>query len=173
MKPKILRLCLIIFLLVLTVSGCNKDEALVQEEGRKAENYIGSYTGSLLRERLAPNGFVIDTNAFVEKIPTEIEITRSSLGDDFLMVCVSAYNDSILCEFDKYTGYIWIRDTAYSFYLRTREFPEFDGIYYHAVSTYGNQGFWETQQVVTLGFDFLKDLNDSIYLCETITQKLN
>ena len=122
---------------------------------------------------MAPNGYLEYQNTVVEENSTTVEISQSPFGEDFLMVYVSAYNDSILFEFDESTGYILIRDTAYSFYLRTRDFPEFDGIYDHAVSTYGNQGFWEIQQVVTLSFDFLKDLNDSIYLCETITQKLN
>ena len=86
---------------------------------------------------------------------------------------VSAYNESILCEFDESTGYIWIRDTAYSFYLRTRDFPEFDGIYDHAVSTYGRLGTWSNTDTVVFSIDFLKDFNDSIYYCDTGTKKLN
>lgn len=166
-----LKQILAIPLILILWAGCDNEEII--EEQPSTDDYIGNYTGTLTRERMAPNGFVTDTNTIVEKIPTDIKITQSTVGDNFLMVYISAYSDSILCEFDESMGYIWIRDTAYSFYLRTRDFPEFDGIYDHTVSTYGNQGFWETQQVVTLGFDFLKDLNDSIFVCSTITQKLN
>ena len=172
MKLKIFKLSLFALLLLYFGAGC-KDDNTPLDETIKAENYFGVYSGDFNLLRMAPNGYLVYENPVVEEISTTIEITPSNLGDDFLMVYVSAYNDSILCQFDESTGYIWIRDTAYSFYLRTRDFAEFDGNYDHAVSTYGNQGFWETQQVVTLGFDFLKDLNDSIYLCETITQKLN
>ena len=172
MKPTILKLSVITLLLLFIGVGCkDKDDTL--EETTNVEDYIGSYTGSLLRERLAPNGFVTDTNAFVERIRTEIEITRSSLGDDFLIVYVSAYNDSILCEFDESTGYIFIRDTTYSFYLRTRDFPEFDGIYDHAVSTYGNLGTWSNTDTIVFSIDFLKDFNDSVYYIDTGTKRLN
>ena len=68
-------------------------------------------------------------------------------------------------------GYIWIRDEPYSFYMRTRDFPEFSGIYDEAVSTYGNMGSWQHTDTIFFSIDFLKDINDSIYICETTTKK--
>jgi hypothetical protein len=122
---------------------------------------------------MAPDGNVTLENALVEKIPTEVEITQSDEGDNFLMVYISAYHDSILCEFDESLGYVWIRDEPYSFYMRTRDFPEFSGIYDEAVSTYGNMGSWQHTDTIFFSIDFLKDMNDSIYICETTTKKIN
>ena len=169
MKPKILKLSVFVLLMTLIGAGCEKDE--IPDETRKAEDYFGKYSGNITRERIAADGYVTLENAIVEKIPTEVEITKSDKGENFLMVYVSAYNDSILCEFDESTGYIWILDEAYSFYLRTSDFPEFDGIFDHAVSTYGNLGKWKDENITTFGIDFLKDMNDSIYVCSTNTKK--
>ncbi len=171
MNPKILKLSMFILIIILIGAGCKKDE--LPDEPRKAKDYLGKYSGNITRERMAPDGFILLDNALVEKIPTEIEITQSDKGENFLMVYVSAYNDSILCEFDESLGYIWIRDEPYSFYMRTHDFPDFDGIYDHAVSTYGNLGTWQQTDTVTFGINFLKDLNDSIYVCDTATKKID
>jgi hypothetical protein len=171
MKPKILKLSVFVLLMTLIGAGCEKDE--IPDETRKAEDYFGKYSGNITRERMAADGYVTLENAIVEKIPTEVEITKSDKGENFLMVYVSAYNDSILCEFDESLGYIWIRDEPYSFYMRTRDFPEFSGIYGEAVSTYGNLGTWMQTDTIVFGIDFLKDINDSIYHCSTKTKKIN
>lgn len=160
-----------VLLVTLVTTGCKKDE--LPDETRKAKDYLGKYSGHITRERMASDGYVTLENAFVEQIPTEVEITKSDKGENFLMVYVSAYNDSILCEFDETFGYIWIRDEPYSFYMRTRDFPEFSGIYDHAVSTYGNLGTWQQTDTIVFGIDFLKDMNDSIYICDTATKKIN
>uniref|UniRef100_UPI003216D130 hypothetical protein n=1 Tax=uncultured Draconibacterium sp. TaxID=1573823 RepID=UPI003216D130 len=172
MKTQILKLSLFALLLLYFGAGC-KDDNTPLDETIKAENYFGVYSGDFNLLRMAPNGYLVYENPVVEEISTTIEITPSNLGDDFLMVYVSAYNDSILCQFDESTGYIWIRDTAYSFYLRTRDFAEFDGNYDHAVSTYGNLGTWSNTDTVVFSIDFLKDFNDSIYYCDTKTKKIN
>lgn len=164
-------LLLLPFWVALLAAGCDKNE--IPDESRKAEDYLGNYAGRIIRQRMAPDGFVTLENAVVETIPADVEITRSDKGDNFLMVYVSAYNDSILCEFDESTGYIIISDELYSFYMRTHDFPEFDGIYDHAVSTYGNLGTWMQTDTITFGIDFLKDMNDSIYVCTTKTKKIN
>lgn len=171
MKPKILKLSLFALLVTLVTAGCKKDE--LPDETRKAEDYLGKYSGYVTRERMAPDGYVTLENAFVEKIKTDIEVTQSDKGKNFLMVYVSAYHDSILCEFDESLGYIWIRTEPYSFYMRTRDFPEFSGIYDEAVSTYGNLGTWQQTDTIVFGIDFLKDMNDSIYICDTSTKKIN
>lgn len=168
MIQQILKLSLFVLLITLIGEGCEKDE--IPDETRKAEDYLGKYSGHVLRERMGSDGWVTGAS-YIEKIPTEVKITQSDKGENFLMVYVSAYNDSILCEFDESLGYIWIRDERYSFYMRTRDFPEFDGIYDHAVSTYGNLGTWQNTDTIVFSFDFLKDVNDSIYYCETGTKK--
>ncbi len=172
MKKIILKISLMLLFFSFMGTGCKKKE-VIREKKKSIEDYIGSYSGRLTRAKMASDGFIVHENAVAEKTSTEIKITHSTERDNFLVVYVSAYNDSILCEFDKTTEYILIRDTAYSFQLRINEFPDHDGIYYHSVSTYGRQKFWETQQAVTLRFDFLKDFNDSIYICSTRTQKIN
>ncbi len=160
-----------ILLVILIGAGCKKDE--LQDETRKAEDYLGKYSGNVTRDRMAPSGWILSGNAVVEKIPTEVEITKSDKGENFLMVYVSAYHDSILCEFDESLGYIWIMDEPYSFYMRTRDFPEFSGIYDEAVSTYGNMGSWQHTDTIFFSINFLKDMNDSIYFCETTTKKID
>jgi hypothetical protein len=166
-----LKLSVLILLIILSGLGCDKNEP--PDESRKAKNYLGKYSGYVIRDRMASTGWILSGNAVVEKVPTEVEITQSAKGQNFLMVYVSAYNDSILCEFDESLGYIWIRDRSYSFYMRTRDFPEFKGIYDMGVSTYGNMGLWQHTDTIFFSIDFLKDMNDSIYFCETITKKIN
>lgn len=151
-------------------AGCEKTEQT--EDICKPQDYPGKYSGTLTRERLAPNGW-ITRNSFVEKIPTEVEITRSLKGSNLLMVYVSAYHDSILCEFDESTGYIRISDKPHSFYWRISDFPEFKGFYDEAVSTYGHLGYRDTDNKTTLWIGFIKDMNDSIYMCNVATIKLN
>lgn len=169
MKRDFIKISLIALLLAIMVTGCKKEK--LTDETRKARDYIGKYSGYVIRERMAPDGYVAYKNAFVEKVLTEVEITQSEQGDNFLMVYVSAYNDSILCEFDESTGYIWIRDRPYSFYMRKNDFSEFKGNYDMAVSTYGRLGNWQQTDTITFGIGFLKDMNDSIYKCSTKTKK--
>ena len=171
MKPKILKLSLLALLVAMAAAGCKKDE--LPDETRKAEDYIGKYSGYVTRDRMAQNGWILSGDAFVEKIPTEVEITQSDEGDNFLMVYISAYHDSILCEFDESLGYVWIRDEPYSFYMRTRDFPEFSGNYDEAVSTYGNMGSWQHTDTIFFSIDFLKDINDSIFQCQVSSKKIN
>jgi hypothetical protein len=170
MKTTILKTSLIALLLVAMGAGCKKEK--LTDETRKAQDYLGKYSGNVIRNRMASNGWLVHKNAFVEKVPTEVEITQSEQGHNFLMVYVSAYNDSILCEFDESTGYIWIRDKPYSFYMRKRDFPEFRGTYDMAVSTYGKLGTWQNTDTIVFSIDFLKNMNDSIYFFETATKKI-
>lgn len=170
MKPKILKLNMFVLLAILIGAGCDKNE--IPDDTRKAEDYIGQYSGEITRELMAPDGFIKWENPMIKKIPTDIEITQSDKGSNYLMVYVSAYNDSILCEFDESTGYIWILNEIYSFYLRTSDFPEFDGIFDHAVSTYGLMGNWQHTDTIFFSINFLKNINDSIFLCETKTKRL-
>jgi hypothetical protein len=170
MKATILKTSLIALLLVAMGAGCKKEK--LTDETRKAQDYLGKYSGYVIRERMGLNGWIAHENAYVEKVPTEVEITQSDQGDNFLMVYVSAYNDSILCEFDESTGYIWIRDKPYSFYMRKRDFPEFSGTYDMAVSTYGHMGKWQHTDTTFFSIDFLRDINDSIFICSTKTKKI-
>lgn len=170
MKTTILKTSLIALLLGAMGAGCKKEK--LTDETRKAQDYLGKYSGYVIKNRMAPDGWLAYKNAFVEKVPTEVEVTQLEQGDNFMMVYVSAYNDSILCEFDESTGYIWIRDKPYSFYMRKNDFPEFKGTYDMAVSTYGNLGTWQNTDTIVFSIDFLKDMNDSIYYCETATKKI-
>jgi hypothetical protein len=155
---------------ILLWTGCSKKEQ--SENIPTAKDYIGRYSGDLTRERMASNGW-ITKNAFVYRIPTEVEISQSDKGENFLKIYVSAYKDSILCEFDELTGYIWIIDKPYSFYLRTYDFPDFKGFYDEAVSTYGHLGKREIDNKIILWIGFLKNMNDSIYICNVGTIKMN
>ena len=56
--------------------------------------------------------------------------------------------------------------------MRRKDFPEFKGTYDMAVSTYGNLGTWQNTDTIVFGIDFLKDMNDSIFICETKTKKI-
>ena len=172
MTHKILKFSTVILLFLFIGAGCKKEEKPIREI-TKIEDYYGVYSGDLTRERLGPDGHVAMGNAVVEQIPTNIEITPSSKGDDFLVVHISSYDDSILCEFNKSTGHLLIKDDEYSFNSRTDEFPELDGNSYAVISTMGSLGYWQDVDSITLGFSFLKDINDSIYICETSTRKIN
>jgi len=168
MKIRLLLSCLFILPLIL-VSGCKEKEDEIPLATLTAEDYIGKYSGTVSRERMAENGWVMTYNAVVEDIQTEVIITPIEGFPDQLMVYVTAYHDSIRTQFDPEFGYLLIKDKPYSFYLRTSDFPKWNGNYANAVSTYGNMN----QSRDRFGIKFLKNLNDSIFICSTKTIKIN
>lgn len=167
MKIIILKISVFVLLLSLMGVGCEKDE--IPDKTLKVEDYLGKYSGEITTERIAENGWVPIINAVVEKVPTEVFITLIEGSQNQLMIYLTAYGDSIRTQFDPELGYLQIIDKPYSFYLRTDDFPKFDGIYDHAVSTYGNMNDLKDR----FGINFLKDFNDSIFICSTHAQKIN
>ena len=163
----------VFILLLVLATGCKEKEDEIPIDTLTLEDYIGKYSGEIYRERMAENGWIMTENAVVDKVSTEVIITPIEGTHNGLMVYVSAYNDSISTQLDPELGYLWITDKQYSFYLRTNDFPRFDGIYDHAVSTYGRRGKWEEENILTFGISFLKDLNDSIFICSATTKKIN
>lgn len=153
------------FLLLIMIFGCKEKEDEIVPDTLTIENYIGKYSGTITRIKMSENGWVM--NYYEEKVQTDVIITPIEGFSDQLMVYVTAYHDSIRTQFDPEFGYLIIQDKPYSFYSRTSDFPKFNGNYANAVSTYGNMN----QSRDRFGINYLKDLNDSIYLCDTSTKK--
>lgn len=167
----ILKTSLIIFFFFIVLAGCKKDK--VPDDTFKIEDYYGKYSGTLIVEAMAENGFIILDKPIIKKINTEITLSPIKETQNGIMVCVSAYRDSIHTRFNPETKHLVITDNPYSFYLRLKDFPKFDGIYDHAVTTYGRFAKWDNEEVLRLDFTFLKDLNDSIFICGTIAKKID
>lgn len=157
------------FLLLIMFLGCKEKEVEIVPDSLSIEDYIGKYSGTVSRERMAENGWVMTYNAVVEDIQTEVIITPIEGLPHQLMVYVTAYHDSIRTQFDPEFGYLFILDKPYSFYLRTSDFPQWNGNYDNAVATYGNMNHSKDR----FGIKFLKNLNDSIFICSTKTKKIN
>ena len=67
MKTMIYKICVLALLPFLILVGCKEKE--IPDETRKAQDYIGKYSGYVIRERMAPDGWVVHKNAFVEGYP--------------------------------------------------------------------------------------------------------
>ena len=163
--------CFITFFFFLVIAGCKKDKE--PDDNFKIEDYYGKYSGTLIVDALAENGWVISDKLVTRKIATEITLSPITETQNGVMVYVSAYGDSIRTRFNPDTKHLVITDTSYSFYLRLKDFPKFNGNYDNAVYTLGNFENWDNEEVLRLGFTFLKDLNDSIFICGTIAKKTN
>jgi len=171
MKSTYFKICIFILFIALTVVGCDEDE--IPDNSIKVEDYYGKYSGTLIVDALAENGWVISDKLVTRKIATEITLSPITETQNGVMVYVSAYGDSIRTRFNPDTKHLVITDTSYSFYLRLKDFPKFNGNYDNAVYTLGNFENWDNEEVLRLGFTFLKDLNDSIFICGTIAKKTN
>jgi len=165
----ILKTSFITFFFFLVIAGCKKDKE--PDDTFKIEDYYGKYSGTLIVDALAENGWVIWDKPVTKKIATEITLSPIKETQNGVMVYVSAYGDSIHTRFNPDTKHMVIIDTSYSFYLRLKEFPKFNGNYDNAVHTLGNLVKWDDEKDLRLGFTFLKDLNDSIFICGTIAKK--
>lgn len=167
MRLKFSRPLFIIYSLfiVLFIISC-EDEPIPEptnDRGIIISDFLGSYSGEIMKLRLASDGYINLDNPTVEEIYTDIIISSVDTLENGLMVYVSAYEDSILTVFDPESGYLWIADKKYSFYSRKSEFPDFDGNYDHAVTTYGGLN----QSKDRFNIDFINNHNDSIYYFDT------
>lgn len=167
----ILKTSLIIFFFFIVFTGCKKEKQ--PDDSFKIEDYYGKYSGTLIVDAMAEDGWVIWEKPVTKKIATEITITPIKETQNGIMVYVSAFHDSIQTEFDPETKYLIITDKPYSFYMRLKDFPKFDGINSHAVTTYGRFAKWDNEEVLRLDISFLKNLNDSVFICGTIAKKIN
>jgi hypothetical protein len=167
----ILKTCFITFFFFLVIAGCKKDKD--PDDTFKIEDYYGKYSVTLIVNALAENGWVISDKPVTRKIATEITLSPIKETQNGVMVYVSAYGDSIHTRFNPDTKHLVITDTPYSFYLRLNDFPKFDGNYEVAVFTFGYFVEWDDEKDLRLDFCFLKDLNDSIFICGTIAKKTN
>jgi len=113
-------------------------------------------------------GWVVGDKPVIKKITTEVAVTSIEGTQNGILVYVSAYHDSIQTRFNPDTKHLVITNTSYSFYLRLKDFPKFNGNYDNAVYTLWNFVKWDDEKDLRLNFTFLKGLNDSIFKCGTI-----
>ena len=165
----ILKTSFIIFLFF--IAGCEKEKE--QDDTFKIEDYYGKYSGTLIVEAMAEDGWVIWDKPVTKKIATEITLTPIKETQNGIMVYVSAYHDSIHTEFNPETKHLIIIDKPYSFYLRIKDFPKFNGNYDNAVFTFGYFTQWDNEIKLRITFDFLKNMNDSVFVCGTTAKKIN
>lgn len=127
------------------IIGCKKDKE--PDSTFKIEDYYGKYSGTLIVEAMAENGWIIWEKPVTRKIATELTLTPIKETQNGIMIYVSAYHDSIQTEFNPETKYLIINDKPYSFYLRLKDFPKFNGNYDNAVTTLGNFVRWDDEIV--------------------------
>jgi hypothetical protein len=168
---KYLKIFLVAFISSTLFPHCKEDRHT--EENFKIEDYYGKYSGTLIVDAMAENGWIIWDKLVTRKIATEIILSPIKQTTNGVMVYVSAFHDSIHTKYNPETKYLVITDKPYSFYLRLEDFPKFDGIYDHAVTTYGRFAKWDNEDVLRLGISFIKNLNDSLFICGTIAKKID
>jgi hypothetical protein len=168
---KYLKIFLIASFSLSIIFSCKKDKQT--EENFKIEDYYGKYSGTLIVEAMADDGFIILDKPVTKKIATDITLTPIKETTNGVMVYVSAFNDSVHTEYNNETKRLIIIDKPYSLYLRIKDFPKFNGNWDNAVFTFGFFEQWDNEIKLRFTFDFLKDMNDSVFVCGVTAKKIN